>query len=464
MNFLKKIFFSNKITSILFLLLSFSMGIATFLEKKYSTDFAKIFIYESKWFEIIILLIIINLIGNIYKYKLWNKKKFPILIFHLSFILIIIGGFLSRYFSYEGIVSLREGNTTNKINSQKSYIKLNVSKKNYKKFYYDPYVISNFHNNYEKKFIVNKNPLKIKIIKFISCPKIILSKKNPLEKIIKIIYLNKNNREESFIKNKNEINIDKIPFSFNKTISHGIIIFEKKGMVYIKSSFTGKKINMINGKISLIIKNKSEILDKRSLYEIKINSHKKINWVIPDDIVKGELKYIDSCNEKDNNKNIIIAEIFFKKKRKRIIFTGGKNSIIMSHPISINNYKISVGYGSILLNLPFYLHLNKFELKNYPGSDFPSSFMSSITIKDKNINNNYLIYMNNVLDYKGYRFFQSGYDFDKKGTHLFVNNNYWGTFFSYTGYTFMSIGMFLNFFWKGTRFYHLRKQMNYVKK
>ncbi|WP_185873332.1 cytochrome c biogenesis protein [Blattabacterium cuenoti] len=466
MNFFKKIFLSNKTTSILLLLLSLSMAIATFVEKKYSTDIAKIFIYESRWFEIIILLILINLIANIYKYKLWKNKKIPVLIFHLSFILIIIGGFISRYFSYEGIISLREGNTTNKVKSQKSYIKLEIKKKNYKKFLYDPYILSKYYNNYNKKFFFNKNPLKIRILRFISCPKIILSEKNPLEKIIKIIYIDKNSRKETFIKNGESIEINKIPFSFNKKISNGITILEKNGITYIKSSFIGKKINMINGKSYFIIKNKPEILENRCLYEVKINEYKKINWVIPEGIVNGELKYIESCddNEENNNSiNTIIAEVIFQKKRKIITFSGGKNFTKMSNPIFINNYKISIGYGSKLLNLPFYLHLNKFELKNYPGSDLPSSFMSYITIIDRNINHNHLIYMNNVLNYKGYRLFQSGYDFDKKGTHISVNNDYLGTFISYIGYAAMSIGMFINLFWKGTRFSFLIKKMYLLK-
>jgi hypothetical protein len=33
--------------------------------------------------------------------------------------------------------------------------------------------------------------------------------------------------------------------------------------------------------------------------------------------------------------------------------------------------------------------------------------------------------MNNVLDHDGYRFFQSGFDPDEKGTILSVNHDFW---------------------------------------
>ncbi|MFC1734448.1 c-type cytochrome biogenesis protein CcsB, partial [candidate division KSB1 bacterium] len=98
-------------------------------------------------------------------------------------------------------------------------------------------------------------------------------------------------------------------------------------------------------------------------------------------------------------------------------------------------------------------------LERYPGSMSPSSFTSEVTLIDKrhNIKESRRIYMNNVLSYDGYRFFQSSYDQDEKGTILSVNHDYWGTFVTYIGYFFMALGMVLNFFYKGSRFRNLMK-------
>ena len=48
----------------------------------------------------------------------------------------------------------------------------------------------------------------------------------------------------------------------------------------------------------------------------------------------------------------------------------------------------------------------------YPGSESPSSYESDITINDpkNDFSSSYNIFMNNVVDYGGYRFFQSSYD------------------------------------------------------
>ncbi|WP_185850413.1 cytochrome c biogenesis protein CcsA [Blattabacterium cuenoti] len=462
---LKKIIFSTKTTSLLFLLLIFSMALATFLEQKYSTDVAKIFIYESTWFEIIISIIIINLIGNIWKYKLWNKKKFPIFIFHLSFIIIFIGGILSRYYSYEGIVSIREGETVNKILSKKNYIKLKINQGNHIQNYYEPYTFSTFHDDYKGQFIFKKNPIKIKFINYIPCAKIIISREKKEEKIVKIVLATqRNGRIEDFIRDGEEKMINGLYFSLNKKNPLGIQIFDIGKKVYIKSFFPVKSINMITGKNSYLSINKPHLLNIRELYQIEVSHNKKINIVIPDGIIKGKLKYVPCDKNETEEKNTFLSaftvKIFFHNQSKLVTFLGGNNTIHMSNPIMFNdNCNISIGYGSIFFPLSFSLKLNKFKLENYPGSSFPSLFMSNITILDKEKSYKYLVYMNKILDYKGYRFFQSGYDPDGKGSHFSVNNDYLGMYFSYFGYILMSIGMSISLFWKGTRFSFLKERL-----
>ncbi|WP_185859352.1 cytochrome c biogenesis protein CcsA [Blattabacterium cuenoti] len=460
MQTLKKIFFSTKITSFLFLLLAISMAIATFLEKKFSTDVAKIFIYESTWFEITMLLITINLIGNIWKYKLWNYDKFPLFIFHLSFVFIFIGGIFSRYYSFEGIMSIREGEINRKIISRKNYIKLKINQGNYTRFYHDPYILSYYHKRYKRKFLFKDNPLKIRIIDYIPCAKVIFSKKKPEEKIIKIVSNNQKGRTENFIKNGNITKINGVIFSLNKKIPSGIQIVEKNNKLFLISSFSGEYINMISKKTYFLLKNTFDVLKIKHLYRMKTD-HGMMQWVIPEKIMKGKLEYIKSCEKEENNNllSAITAEISFRDQSKLVTFLGGKNTIKMSDPLLFKDCKISIGYGSIFWNLPFLLRLNNFKIENYPGSEFPSSFMSHITLIDKKKKINHFIYMNNVLNYKGYRFFQSGYDPDGKGTHFSVNNDYLGTYFSYVGYFLMSIGMFFTLFWKGTRFNYLKNKL-----
>ncbi len=87
--------------------------------------------------------------------------------------------------------------------------------------------------------------------------------------------------------------------------------------------------------------------------------------------------------------------------------------------------KVHISYGAKTINLPFSIKLLDFQLERYPGSNSPSSYASEVVVIDpvRNIEMPYRIYMNHVLNYEGYRFFQSSYDQDEKGTILSVNHD-----------------------------------------
>ena len=98
------------------------MAVGTFIESWYSTDTAKIWIYNAWWFEFLMLLMGINFIGNIFKYRLLRKEKWAVLLLHISFLMILTGAFITRYIGYEGVMPIREGATENEILSEKTYL------------------------------------------------------------------------------------------------------------------------------------------------------------------------------------------------------------------------------------------------------------------------------------------------------------------------------------------------------
>jgi len=121
-----------------------------------------------------------------------------------------------------------------------------------------------------------------------------------------------------------------------------------------------------------------------------------------------------------------------------------------------NNIMIS---GGVPVMLPFELKLADFVLDRYPGSMSPSSYASEVILFDHKENKTipFRIYMNHILKYNGYRFYQSSFDNDEKGTILSVNHDGPGIFVTYTGYFLLFLGMFLSLFNKRSRFYILSK-------
>jgi cytochrome c-type biogenesis protein CcsB len=107
--------------------------------------------------------------------------------------------------------------------------------------------------------------------------------------------------------------------------------------------------------------------------------------------------------------------------------------------------------------LPFSLELKKFTITRYPGSASPSSFESAVVIHSDNQSYEKKIAMNRVLDWKGYRLFQSSYDKDEQGTILSVNKDGAGRDITYAGYVLLVTGFLLCFTGKNSRFRRLAR-------
>ena len=105
----------------------------------------------------------INLVYNLKRYKLFRKEKLSILLFHLSFIVILLGAGVTRYFGYEGIMHIREGESSNIIISDQTYLQINVNDKKMQYTYDMPLSLSAITNNTftkQIKFLENKIEIK----------------------------------------------------------------------------------------------------------------------------------------------------------------------------------------------------------------------------------------------------------------------------------------------------------------
>lgn len=113
--------------------------------------------------------------------------------------------------------------------------------------------------------------------------------------------------------------------------------------------------------------------------------------------------------------------------------------------------------------LPFSVELVKFTLTRYPGSSSPSAYESEVVVHVDGQTRRERIFMNNVLDVKGYRFFQASYDPDEKGTVLSVNRDVAGRNITYAGYLLLTIGLLLCFVGKDTRFMRLSRRLKELR-
>ncbi|MDB4108688.1 cytochrome c biogenesis protein CcsA, partial [Flavobacteriaceae bacterium] len=151
---------------------------------------------------------------------------------------------------------------------------------------------------------------------------------------------------------------------------------------------------------------------------------------------------------------------------KTIKLLGGKGSNNPFKDIEVGGLEFNFKYGSKLLELPFDIKLNDFIAERFPGTEKSyASFESKVTVVDPLEEDfDFHIYMNNILNHQGYKFFQSSFDPDEKGTVLSVNHDYWGTWFTYLGYYLLYFGLMAILLSKHARMESLRRQLDKIKK
>ncbi|MCK0157247.1 cytochrome c biogenesis protein CcsA [Cellulophaga sp. F20128] len=477
---LKEILFSTRTMTVLLLLYGISMAVATFVENDYDTPTAKTLIYNSIWFEILMLWLIVLFAANIKTYRLTRQEKWPLLVFHLAFIFMFIGGAVTRYISFEGQMPIKEGQTTNEIISDLTYFKLIVSDGN-KTLSYDknPYMMSYFNakdtkwpfkRTFKQKYRFGNKVIALKTIDYIPLAKDSVQKTESGKKMLNIVSLGHGGRENTYIPEGETKNIEGTLFSFNNPVQGTVQLKETDSIITIVLPNDGHYMSMEGQQKGIVTDstllaqrsgelkaNASAILNHRTLYTVNTT-----NFIIPENAFNGKIVYYNGNKNDPMDKNlleVIQLELTSGNEIDTLLIKGGKGVTELDKTVRINGLNVSLGFGSKILYTDFYLRCDDFLLERYPGSNNPSSYESKITVIDGETENQHHIYMNNVMDYRGYRFFQASYFPDETGTILSVNADKWGTNITYFGYFLLFTGMFFTLFWKGTRFWNLNNSL-----
>ncbi len=447
--------------AVLLLVYAFAMAYATFLENDYGTPTAKALIYEAKWFELIMLLLILNFIGNIGRYRLWKREKWPVLVFHLAFILIFIGGAITRYISFEGTMHIREGETSNEIVTDKNFLKVQIEEKGDVLDYKDiPYLMSPLHKDLEATYEFHDKKVKVVAKEYVQRKKdSLLADPNGAE-YLHLVSTGQTGRQNIFIKSGETKSINGTLVTFNRAIEGAVEFKNEGGKLFIKTPVDASYMTMATQATGTTVKDEFQPLALRSLYSIN-----ELKLVVPEGLKKGKLMAIEGDRKKDQNvPDMLKVELQGPKTKQLVDLSVEKGNPNAYKQVTMDGLNIMIGFGPKIYNTPFSLKLDDFIMETYPGSSSPSAYESHIKIIDEGKQTPFKIYMNHVLNHKGYRFFQSSFDPDRMGTVLSVNHDYWGTLISYIGYTFLFGGMFFMFFWKGTHFWKLNKMLKDVNK
>ncbi|MFV8225687.1 cytochrome c biogenesis protein CcsA [Christiangramia aquimixticola] len=464
------VLFSTRIMAVLFIIFPVAMAMGTFIESWYSIETARILIYNTWWFEGIMLFLLINFIGNIKRYQLYKKEKWSTLLLHLSFILILIGAFVTRYISYEGVMPIREGETTNKYMTYDTYFTFfmdgEIDGEPRRRVLQEVVLFGpEVENDYVLNSDFNGQPVKFEVTNFIHGAEETLVPTEDGKNYLKIVEAGDGQRHDHFLEEGKVSNIHNVLFTLNSPQDGAINIqVDENGKYLIDSPFEGTFMRMADQLEGNLVQDSTQTLMLRSLYNIGT-----MQFVIPEPVIKGEYDVVPTNPKTKQDMDAVTLNISSNGESQTVTLLGGQGTVAEPEKIELAGLEIFLNYGSIEKELPFALKLNDFIAEKYPGTadrETPgyASFKSKVEIVEEGKQPRpYEIYMNHVLDYQGFRFFQSSFDPDEKGTVLSLNHDFWGTWITYIGYFLLYFGLMWILFDKNSRFGQLKIMLDKIK-
>ena len=458
------VLFNTRAAGIYLLFFAAAIATATFIENDFGTSAAQKVIYKSWWFELLLVLFGITIIVNIFKFRMIQQKKWPLLLFHGAIIIILIGAGVTRYCSFEGIMHIRENNAANSFLSSNAFLKFKVNKNDNTYDFDEPVLFASLGNNdWQGEYLVDGDLIAIAVKEFNPNPKQMLTESIEGKATLQIVISGTNGREEYFISEGQTKRIRNVIYNFKDSQLPGAInIVVKNDSLLFKTNKPLTQMEMATQKRDTIFPSENyNPLKLRSLYSDGMN-----NFVFTDFKRKGRV-HIISEDSKVRNESLtaLLLDVTVNGNTKETYVYGSRGVEGRPQLLPFDGLDLAVSYGAKELTVPFYVQLNEFILEKYPGTNSAASYASEVTLVDdsKNVKMDYRIFMNNILDYGGYRFFQSSFDKDEKGTYLSVNHDFWGTWISYLGYTLLTIGMVLTFFSKKTRFFQVTQKIKKLR-
>ncbi len=451
---LKNMLFSMELTGILLLLFTISIAYATFVENDYGTIAAKARVYNARWFEFMLLLLAVNMTGSIFKHKMYLRHKWPVLLFHVAFLVIFIGAAVTRYIGYEGMMSIREGATSNHFRSDETFIRVwatDASGEAYSEtsLFPTPGRVSSFSEHLS----LGDRSVRVEVLEyFTNAADTYVAEPGGVPVIWLVVSGGNGGRQNVYLEPGESADVSGLVFRFGDQAPEGpeISFFSRNDSLFLVAADSVNHVNMM-ANTSVMLPPQSE----HAVMPMNLYKYGSVNIVLKQYFASARKKLVSTEGQEGmSSMDAFSARVTVDGESETVNVYGGKGFLSPSAETKVGGVKVAINYGSKLFELPFSIRLDDFQLERYPGSHSPSSYASEVTVFDesKDLVMPYRIYMNNVLNYGGYRFFQSSYDRDEMGTILSVNHDAAGTIITYIGYFLMSLGMFVAIFSKHSRF------------
>ncbi len=424
--------FTPAMMVILSVVLALAMATATFIENDLGSDSARALVYNTRWFELLFLLLAVNLTGQIVRFRLYRREKLTVMLFHAAFIIMITGAAITRYTGYDGMMHIREGESASLTYSSGNMLTFEL-------YTPDGEVLASHsapvnlaggrHGRFKKRLKgggeeatltfgrylpgavrqVQESPDGVPMVSFIYTPDMASSEVITLA------------TGETGMLGDMTIGLDAMA---------DINVFTDGSSFFLRSQMEIRSTNMQEMQSVDFPPDTIIALATGTVYTI--GGYRLMPQIMT---MKGTA--VPGPGQDVNTEGgALECTLSGPGYEKKVFLWDNTGEEMTEWHGEAGSVTAGVSYGSSVHSLPFSLTLDNFIVERYPGSNSPSGFRSMVTLTDS-INHTaltYDIYMNHILKYRGYRFYQSSYDRDEHGTVLSVNRDPAGMYITYCGY------------------------------
>lgn len=429
---------------ILLVILAIAMAVATFIENDFGASVARSAVYNEKWFELIFLLLVINLTGQIITFRLYRREKLTVMLFHAAFIIMIAGAAITRYTGYDGMMHIREGSSSQTTYSSENELVFGLSDENgsvinsLSRAVPDAGALKRFNRSLRTE----KGKVSLRLNGYISNAVREVEESEGGVPMVALMATPDMTTSENIVLAAGESGmIGELSIGFDNESVVQLVL--DNGNFSIRSSMPMRVTNMENMSAFDCPADSLTALKPRMVYSV--GGYK----IVPRKLtLSGVATLAASSTAKGHgeNNNAFDFTLTSGADEKRIYLWDDPRKNSSEWNGEIDGMKVRVSYGSTASTLPFTLTLNDFVIDRYPGSNSPSGFKSLVTLTDESQAKefDFAIYMNHILKYRGYRFYQSSYDPDETGTILSVNHDPAGMYTTYAGYALLFLFIILS--------------------
>ncbi|HLP75110.1 MAG TPA: c-type cytochrome biogenesis protein CcsB [Bacteroidales bacterium] len=451
-----KFLISPAFMGILFVVFAASMAVATFVENDFGSAAAYGMVYNTRWFELILLLLAINLVGQLFMFRLFRRSRLTGALFHLSFIVMLAGAAITRYTGWEGSIRIREGEEQANCFTSDKFLGWKISDQNgtqlsshSQKFSMN----SSKAERFRKKISAGNSEYTVALKSVVPNASQELADDPDGKPVVSFIIMKGQDMSgDDLVLGKGDLKTaNGITIGFESGATADLRVGIDSGRFVVSSAGGLSAMNMMTREVINTVPGQQLELKKMEVLTVK-----NVKIIVRGMSLSASPKPVAVDPSQENTgRNAYIFNIAGSGSSKDVYLWQDVSSDTASVRTGFDNKRVEITYGSSVVSLPFSIRLNDFILERYPGSNSPSGYKSDVTLLDKNENveKPFMIFMNNILKYKGYRFYQSSYDRDEKGTVLSVNHDIAGMMVTYTGYALLFLFIILSMLNRNTLFH-----------